>query len=117
MKKKLFVIYSIIFVKICSCYSNVYAATSFNCNSLGNLKRDLENFFNLFKIIVPLLIIGLSSFDFIKAITNKDDKDIKKSFTKLMKRLIAAVVLFFLPILIEILLELIIDNAKVCIGV
>ena len=51
MKKKFFIIYSIIFIKLCGLNTNVYAATSFDCNSLGNLKRDLENFFNLFKVI------------------------------------------------------------------
>ena len=95
----------------------VYAATdTMDCEDLGDLKRDLDNFFNFFKAIIPLLVIGLSTYDFIKAITAKDDKDIKKSFTKLMKRFIYAIILFFLPILIELLLGLIIENADVCIG-
>ena len=116
MKKKFTKIFYILLLCLFSFNKNVFAANAMDCEDLGDLKRDLDNFFNFFKVIVPLLVIGLSSYDFIKAITAKDDKDIKKSFSKLMKRLICAVILFFLPILIELLLGLIIENADVCIG-
>jgi len=86
---------------------------SFDCKSFGDLKTDIENFFNFFKILVPLLVIGLSTFDFIKAITEKDDKDIKKAFTRLIKRLVCAVILFFLPVILNFLMNMITDN--VCI--
>lgn len=117
MKKKFIKIFYILLLCLFSFNKSVFAAVdTMDCEDLGDLKRDLNNFFNFFKVIVPLLVIGLSSYDFIKAITAKDDKDIKKSFSKLMKRLICAVALFFLPILIELLLGLIIENADVCIG-
>lgn len=87
--------------------------SNFNCQSFAEIKVDLQNFFNFFKIIVPLLVIGLSSFDFIKAITEKDDKDIKKAFTRLIKRLVYAVILFFLPSILNLLMNMVTDN--VCI--
>lgn len=118
MKKRFMKIFYIILLCMFSFTNKVFAATdTMDCEDLGDLKTDLENFFNFFKVLVPLLVIGLSSYDFIKAITQKDDKDIKKAFTRLIKRLICAVVLFFLPVLIELLLGLIIDNASVCVGV
>ena len=91
----------------------VYAANGFDCDSFGDVKQDMKNLFDFMKVLVPLLVIGLSTFDFIKAITEKDDKDIKKAFSRLMKRLICAVILFFLPVLLELLMNMITDN--VCI--
>ena len=117
MKKK-FIKLFYIFMLCMFTFNNIVFAegNTMDCEDLGDLQRDLNNFFNFFKVIVPLLVIGLSSYDFIKAITAKDDKDIKKSFSKLMKRIICAVILFFLPVLIELLLGLVIENADVCIG-
>lgn len=92
----------------------VYAA-QMSCDSLGDFKTDLQNLFNLLKIIVPLLVIGLSIYDFIKAITAKDEKDLKKAFQKMAKRFIYAVILFFLPLLLNLILDLVGTNSSVCI--
>ena len=114
MKKKLFNIICLLYLCIFAFNSLVFADNySFDCKSFGALKTDIQNVFDFVKILVPLLVIGLSSFDFIKAITEKDDKDIKKAFSRLMKRLICAVILFFLPVLLELLMNMITDN--VCI--
>ncbi len=90
-------------------------SSSDECDSWGDAKRDMQNIFNFMKIIVPLLIIGLSTFDFIKAITQKDDKDIKKAFTRLMKRFVFAILLFFIPVILEFLLYLFEINNEICI--
>ena len=113
MKKKLLFL-CIICIFIFSLKINAYAA-DLDCNVWGKALQDMNNVFDFIKIIIPLLIIGLSTYDFIKAITQKDDKDIKKAFTRLLKRLIYAVIFFFLPMLIELFLNMIIDT-EVCIG-
>ena len=95
--------------------NQVVLADSISCSSLGDLKTDLQNLFNFIKIIVPLLVIGLSIYDFIKAITGKDAKDLKKASQKLLKRFIYAIILFFLPVLLNFLLDLIGANSGVCI--
>ena len=96
-------------------FETIVFADSLNCNHLGDLKTDLQKLFNFLKIIIPLLIIGLSSFDFIKAITGKDEKDVKKAFNKLVKRLVLAVVFFFLPVLINLFLDLFMVDTNVCV--
>ena len=114
MKKKTINIIGLIYLCMFAFNTIVLADNnSFNCQSFGDIKVDIQNFFNFFKIVVPLLVIGLSSYDFIKAITEKDDKDIKKAFTRLMKRLIYAVLLFFLPVILDFLMNMITNN--VCI--
>lgn len=93
----------------------VFADGNARCNSYGDLKTDMQNLFNLLKIIVPLLVIGLSTYDFIKAITAKDEKNVKKAFQTLIKRIIYAIILFFLPVLLNLLLDLFGTNSSVCV--
>jgi len=95
--------------------NEIVFAAGMNCSSLGDLKTDMQNVFNFIKIVVPLLVIGLSSFDFIKAITGKNDRDIKKAFNRLLKRFLYAILLFFLPVILELLLDVIISDSDVCI--
>lgn len=87
---------------------------SFGCSSWGDLKNDIQNAFNFLKVVVPLLVIGLSTYDFIKAVAAKDNKDVKKAFQRLLKRFLYAILLFFLPTLINYLLDLAGTNTKIC---
>lgn len=96
-------------------FENIVFADTLNCKDLGALKDDLQNVFNLMKIVLPLLVIGLSVFDFIKAITGKDEKDVKKAFSKFVKRIVLAIVFFFLPILINALLDFFMIDSAVCV--
>lgn len=89
--------------------------SSIDCNSWGDAKRDMQNVFDFMKVVIPLLIIGLSTFDFIKAIVQKDDKDIKKAFTRLIKRFIFSILLFFIPVILEFLLYIFEINNDICI--
>lgn len=93
----------------------VLAADGTKCNQMGKLRTDLQSFFNLLKILVPLLVIGLSIYDFIKAIGGKNDKDLKKASKRFFTRLVLAVVFFFLPVLINVLLDLFMVDSVTCI--
>lgn len=116
-KKKFIYIFAIIYLVWFGFQTIVLAdtASGLDCNSWGKTKQDLQNIFDFCKIIVPLLVIGLSTYDFIKAITGKNDKDIKKAFQTLMKRLALAVVFFFLPMLLNLLLDYFSTGSSVCI--
>ena len=114
-KKNLYKYIAWAFLIMFSIKTIVLADNDISCNSFGEFKTDLQNLFNLLKIIVPLLVIGLSVYDFIKAITQKDEKDVKKAFQSLIKRMIYAIILFFLPVLLNLLLELFETNSDVCI--
>lgn len=112
--KKFIYIFMIMFLVMFGFKTIVFADT-LDCNSWGDVKQDLQNVFDFVKIVVPLLIIGLSTYDFIKAVTAKDDKGLKKAFQILLKRLVCAIVLFFLPVLINLLLDLVSIDSNVCI--
>lgn len=97
-------------------FKTIVLADSLQCNAWGETLQDFQNLFDFCKILIPLLIIGLSMFDFIKAIVGKDDKDLKKAFNRLLKRLALAVVFFFLPMIINYFLEIVGTNSSVCVN-
>ena len=84
-----------------------------DCNSyLGyiNNKNDpayyLNFAFQLIKYIAIVLLFVLSVIDFAKATASNKDDAIKKAIQTAIKRIIIAIIIFFLPILINFLLDL-----------
>ena len=59
---------------------------------------------NYIKILGPTIAIVMGSLDFAKAIISSDEDNMKKSQRKFIQRIIAAVLLFFIPLLVEVLL-------------
>ena len=58
------------------------------------------------RIFVPLLLIGLGILDFTKAVFSKSEDDMKKSREKFIKRIIAAVAVFLVPMFVNFILDL-----------
>ena len=88
-----------------------------DCNELfGNGKTIslLKDAFKAIVIIIPILIIVLSVLDFVKAVGASDEKAIKEAQSKFIKRLIIAVLIFFLPIILNILLNLLGNAFGIC---
>lgn len=80
----------------------------YNCNGiLGPEMIDfLQMLLNWVRIIAPILVIVLTSIDFAGAML-KDDKDaLTKATSKLVKRLIIAAALFFVPTIINFILDI-----------
>ena len=67
----------------------------------------LQNALNFTKYVAVVLLIILGVLDFIKASASGEADHMKKSGNKLMKRIIAVVVLFFLPVMVDLILGLI----------
>lgn len=87
-----------------------------DCSSLGNFKGDLENIFKAFKIVAPILTLALSSFEFLSAITSKQAEGLKGATKKFTTRLVLVVVLYFLPTLLNLILNLAFPGASTCIS-
>jgi len=75
---------------------------------LGALCADTANVWNVLgyivtivKIVIPVALIVLGMVDLGKAVISSDDKAISKSVTTLVKRFIAAVVVFFVPTIVS----------------
>lgn len=66
----------------------------------------IDKILSYLKILGPLLIVVLSSVDFAKTIIMSDEENMKKAQKKLITRLLAAVLLFFVPTLVQLLLDI-----------
>lgn len=65
----------------------------------------IYNILKWVKYIAPVLVIILGILDFVKALAAQDDDAMKKAQGKFVKRLIAAVLLFLLPLIIDYVLS------------
>ena len=81
-------------------------------NDPGSVGWILYTILNYIKIIGPILVVLLSAIDFIKAVVGFDEKAMKEAQSKLVIRLIAAIGLFLVPTLVQLLLSFI--NATTC---
>ncbi len=60
---------------------------------------------NIVKVAGPILVVLLSSVDFIMVIVNSDNDKFQKAQKKLITRLILALLLFLIPVIVEIILS------------
>ena len=72
-------------------------------NDLGQFLQDL---FLGIRLLAPALVIVLTTIDYIKAIASAKQDDIKKVNQKTVKRVIAGLIVFFVPLLLDILFNL-----------
>ena len=84
----------------------VYAATKSDlkfCDYAGTRRtlKILGTIINIIKILVPVLIIITEIIAITKVITTGDDKDLKENFKQLVRKIIAGLVIFVLPTLID----------------
>lgn len=66
----------------------------------------------ILKIIVPIILVIIGSVDLIKAVMAQKDDEIKKAYSTLLKRVIIGVVIFFLPGLVKMVINLADNNDK-----
>ena len=60
----------------------------------------------IIQIGIPIILIVMGSIDLGKAVLSSDDKEIKGATTKLIKRAIAAVAVFFVVTIVSLLMNL-----------
>lgn len=70
-------------------------------NILGLLKLVIT----IFKWAIPILLIVVGSFDLGKAVIDQKPENIQKAYNGLIKRAIAAIVIFFIPSIVGLLME------------
>lgn len=97
-------------------HSNIDITSTTDCAGiLGDFKTDLEEILKIIRIIGPLLVVIYSTYDYLSAVLKKDDDALKKANGKLVKRLILVAILFFLPIILDLILGFIDEKYTTCI--
>ena len=62
------------------------------------------------KIVIPVILIILGMLDMGKAVTSGKDDEIKKQMIVFLKRAIAAIVVFFIPSIVGLIMQIINDQ-------
>ena len=83
------------------------------CESIfkGNIQKYIEKIFSIIKYAGIVLCIGLSIYDFVKALLNTDNDALSKITKRVFIRLILVAVLFVLPTLVNFVISIIDENA------
>lgn len=83
------------------------------CEGIGPIVGVIKGgVFPVIQIGIPILLILMGSIDLGKAVISSDDKAIKESTSKLIKRCIAAIAVFFVVTIVKLLMGVIANNAK-----
>ena len=82
------------------------------CTETAEIWQFIGYVFFIFKIAIPILLIIFGMIDLGKAVVSNDDKEIKNATTKLAKRAVAAVVIFFIPTLVGFIFSIVAGDVK-----
>lgn len=77
-----------------------------NPNDPDSVAWLLQQILNYIRVLGPILVVVLSSIEFAKVIIQSDDEAMGKAQKKLINRLILVVALFFIPTIVEVVLQL-----------
>ena len=78
---------------------------TYDCVFSDRLMAWVDNILKWIKYILPVIVIVLGIIDFIKAIAEEKDDEMKKAQGRFVKRLIAAALAFLIPFIIQFILE------------
>lgn len=79
-----------------------------NCKDLfgDDLVNKINDVMDIIKIVIPILLIVLGIVDFTKAIFSGSEEDMSKSQKTFLKRIVAAILVFFVPVFINLILSI-----------
>lgn len=70
------------------------------CKDTLSVWKLVGNILTVFKIVIPALVIIFGAIDFGKAVIASKDDEIKKAAKSLLMRVIAGIVVFFIPTIV-----------------
>lgn len=83
---------------------------STNCEDLRPLIKLIKSILAIIQFVIPILLILLGTIDLGKAVISSDDKEVKASQSRLIKRVIYAVAIFFVALLVNLVMGLVADS-------
>lgn len=80
------------------------------CETLYPVVSILKTVLDVIQIGIPILLILMGTIDLGKAVLSSDDKAIKESTSRLVKRIIAAVAVFFVVTIVKLIMGIVSDS-------
>ena len=87
--------------------SNLFFIGAEVCGGLLPLVKVVVQLIKILMIIIPIALILYGTIDLGKAVVASDDKEIKGAQSLLVKRLIYAAVIFFVPMLVGVIMNIV----------
>ena len=81
------------------------ATVSDFCTQTKDLLRIIGIVLYIFKIAIPIVIIAFGMFDFGKAVVAEKEDEIKKQTKRLLYRVIAGIIIFFVPTIVDLIFK------------
>ena len=79
-----------------------------NCRGFGFIVRIIKNgLFPILQIGIPIILIVLGTLDLGKSVISSDDKAVKEAQSKLIKRCIYAILVFFIVTLVNLVFSMV----------
>ncbi len=82
------------------------------CDSLLPLIRVVKTVFNIIQFVIPIALILFGTIDLGKAVISSDDKEVKAAQSRLIKRCIYAIAIFFIVLLVKLIMNIVGDAQK-----
>lgn len=119
MKKIKYLIVPILIINLFLCFNyNVkaddntnatYNTNTISCGSVQGIPEGIPKFsrnaINVLKVLVPIILIVLGMIDMLRAVTSNDEKSMKEATNRLIKRVIASVLIFFVIVLVQFIVK------------
>lgn len=83
------------------------------CYKTAAIWKIVGNVVLILKIVIPIILIILAIVDFGKQVVSYDEKNFKEAIVRILKKFVAAALIFFLPGLLTALFSLYADFANV----
>ncbi len=84
-----------------------------SCGGLAPLVSIIKNgIFPLVQIVIPIILLLLGTIDLGKAIIANDDKDVKAAQGRLIKRVIYAILIFFIVTIVSLVMGLVAEGSN-----
>lgn len=118
MKKKIFMLIVIIMIMM-SVVQPVFAKNITDCNTILNgaaidekIPNTVRTIIVVIQIAVPILLVVFGMMDLVKAVMGQKEDEIKKGQQTLVKRIVAAILVFFVIAIVKFVISLVADKDK-----
>ena len=82
------------------------------CGGLLPLVKVIVQVIKVFMIVIPIALIVFGTIDLGKAVIASDEKEVKSAQSRLIKRFIYAALIFFVPVLVAVVMNIVSAGGK-----